>query len=115
LLAVLRLERTRFSILLMDTMQLFLVEFDIADFDDDLAQRIPEQHELLLRLMRSGTVTHFAVSVDRQKLWVFFRVQDMSELLRTISSFPMVNYLRPTFYPLLFQESAVRLAPQSLN
>ncbi len=96
-------------------MQLFLVEFDIADFDDAMAQRIPEQHEVLLRLMQSGTVTNFAVSVDRQKLWVFFRVQDMSELLRAISSFPLVNYLRPTFHRLLFQESAVRLAPMSLN
>jgi muconolactone delta-isomerase len=99
----------------MDTLQLFLVEFDITDIDDKLAHRIPEQHELLLRLMQSGTVTNFAVSADRQKLWVFFRVQDMSELLRTISSFPLVNYLRPTFHPLLFQESAVRLAPMSLN
>lgn len=99
----------------MDTMQLFLVEFDIADFDDDMARRIPEQHEVLLRLMQSGTVSHFAVSSDRQKLWVFFRVKDMSELLRTISSFPLVNYLRPTFHPLLFQESAVRVAPMSLN
>lgn len=99
----------------MDTMQLFLVEFDIADFDDDMARRIPEQHEVLLRLMQLGTVSHFAVSSDRQKLWVFFRVKDMSELLRTISSFPLVNYLRPTFHPLLFQESAVRVAPMSLN
>lgn len=99
----------------MDTMQLFLVEFDIDEFDREMLRRIPEQHEVLLRLMQSGTVTHFAVSVDRQKLWVFFRVQDMSELLRTISSFPLVNYLRPTFHPLLFQESAVRLAPMSLN
>lgn len=96
-------------------MQLFLVEFDIADFDEDMARRIPEQHEVLLRLMQSGAVSHFAVSSDRQKLWVFFRVKDMSELLRIISSFPLINYLRPTFHPLLFQESAVRVAPMSLN
>ncbi|MCS7000862.1 MAG: muconolactone Delta-isomerase family protein [Bacteroidota bacterium] len=96
-------------------MQLFLVEFDITDFGDEMVRRIPEQHEVLLRLMQSGTVTHFAVSSDRQKLWVFFRVQDMSELLRTISSFPLINYLRPTFHHLLFQESAVRHAPMSLN
>ncbi|GBD05764.1 MAG: hypothetical protein AA908_06130 [Chlorobi bacterium NICIL-2] len=99
----------------MESLQLFLVEFDITDFDEEMARRIPEQHELLLRLMRSGTVTHFAVSSDREKLWIFFRVKDMSELLRTISSFPLVNYIRPKFYPLLFLESAVRAAPMSLN
>lgn len=99
----------------METPQLFLVEFDVEQFDSEMFARIPEQHELLMRLMRSGTVTHFAVSSDRDKLWVVFRVQDMSELLRTISSFPLVNYLRPTFYPLLFHESAVRVLPMSLN
>jgi len=99
----------------MESMQLFLVEFDITEFDEEMARRIPEQHELLLQLMRSGTVTHFAVSSDREKLWIFFRVKDMSELLRTISSFPLVNYIRPKFHPLLFQESAARAAPMSLN
>ncbi|MBL7975314.1 MAG: hypothetical protein JNJ85_10400 [Candidatus Kapabacteria bacterium] len=98
-------------------MNQYLVEFDLPDsFTEQFISLIPEQRAQVQKLMRSGKLSNYALSLDRKKLWAFFRGENEQEIVNTINTFPLINYMHPTIHELMFHENVFLQFPvMSMN
>ncbi len=87
-------------------MNQYLVEFELpATFDQHFVALIPEQRAQVNSLMRSGRLTNYALALDRSKLWVFFVAGSEREVNEIISTFPLIDYMKPSIHQLMFHEN----------
>jgi hypothetical protein len=98
-------------------MNQYMVEFDLPlSFTEQFVALIPEQRAQVARLMRSGRITNYALSLDRKKLWAFVFGENENDVLDLISTFPLINYMRPQIHELMFNEYIASQFPaMSLN
>ena len=98
-------------------MNQYLVEFDLPDsFTEQFISLIPEQRAQVNKLMRSGKLSNYALSLDRKKLWAFFRGENEQDIVSIINTFPLINYMQPTIHELMFHENVFLQFPvMSLN
>ncbi|MCC5613422.1 muconolactone Delta-isomerase family protein [Nostoc sp. CHAB 5834] len=94
-----------------------MVEFDLpANMDEGFANRIPAQRLKVEELMEKGFLLSYSLSVDRHKLWCIFKADSETEVMQSVSEFPLIKYMTPIITELMFHNMvAARIPLFSLN
>ncbi len=94
-----------------------MVTLDLpADWPRALAEAIPQQRELVNRLLAQGVIQSYSVSADRTKVWMVLVVENapgaVDEVLQT---FPVIEFAEYDWQPLLFTNDSSSVMHYSLN
>lgn len=73
---------------------------------------IPSQRARIDQLMDEGIILQYALAVDRSKLWVTVSAKSVAKAKEIISSFPLIDYMKPEFFELSFQNSISTVLPK---
>lgn len=94
----------------------FMVEFELPEeLTEDFMLLIPEQREVVDRLMTQGKIRSYALSMDRSVLWVIIEAASEFEVMEIIASFPLADYMQPYVSELMFHNSTEVYHQFSLN
>jgi len=66
---------------------------------------IPNQRAKIEELMADCKILQYALARDNSKLWVTVSAKSELKAREIISSFPLINYMKPEFFELAFQNS----------
>jgi hypothetical protein len=90
----------------------FLVEFDIQpDPDANFFETIPAQRAHINAAMSAKKVISYTLSEDRLKLWCIISAKNEFEVMELIAEFPLIDYMRPTIFPLMFHNTVFNAMP----
>lgn len=77
---------------------------------------IPAQRKITNRLMHSGAIAGYSLSLDRSKLWVVVAAGSVEEVMQVLTQFPIINHVSVEIDELMFHQIGVFNIPQvSLN
>jgi hypothetical protein len=94
----------------------YFVEFDIeTPFTKEMAMQIPAQRKRVSSLFYEGKILSYAISAERDKLWVVFVASTEEELVRLIESLPMIVFMTYQYRELMFVQMASVIPEMSLN
>jgi Muconolactone delta-isomerase len=93
----------------------FMVEFDLPDFTEAFIALIPEQRMKINELLEEGKISSYSLSMDRAKLWCLVNADSETGVMDIIADFPLIAYMHPTVYELMFSNSVTRVPSFSLN
>lgn len=95
----------------------FMVDINLHDARSEaFVQLIPRQRAVVNNMMNEGKIVHYALSLDRSKLWIIVIARDEKQVMEYLSAFPLIQYMDCEIAPLLFVNSAQRTFSQiSLN
>lgn len=71
----------------------------------DFIALIPSQRAKIDELMDQGKILQYALAIDRSTLWVTVSANSETIAKTIISSFPLIDYMKPKFFELAFQSS----------
>lgn len=90
----------------------FMVDFTLPpQLDESFIAKIPEQRSVINRLMHSGKVLSYALSLENSKLWAVFSVESETELLEIISNLPLTRFMKVRVSELSFFNAATTFGP----
>lgn len=95
----------------------YLVDIDLPiPFDEEFLSKVPSQRALVNKLMKEGTITSYALSIESGKLWVSMIAESEEKVKELIGIFPIFERIFFTINRLTFQNSINFRIPQfSLN
>ena len=95
----------------------YMVSFDLPKyFDEGFTSLIPAQRAVVNKLMKSGVLTSYAVSLESSKLWVTMIAETEAEVREIISGFPIAGKVDYKISKLAFRNTVNSLVPNfSLN
>jgi hypothetical protein len=101
----------------------YMVTFDLPAagrpakyFDEGFTSLIPAQRAVVNKLMKSGVITSYAVSLESSTLWVTMIAETDDEVREIISGFPIIDKVSYIISKLAFRNTVNSLVPQfSLN
>ena len=94
-------------------MKKFMIEIDfIFPLSQDFVELIPRQRALINKLMKSGIIINYSLSMDRNKLWVILQSISEAEASRIVQSFPIIDFVQFSVHGLMFHNSNATLTPQ---
>ncbi len=94
----------------------FMVEFELPEeLSDDFLALIPEQREVVDRLMTQGKIRSYALSLDRSVLWVVMEAVSEFEVMEIIASLPLCDFMHPYVSELMYHNSTEVYHQFSLN
>ncbi len=91
----------------------FMITIELPeDFTEEFISLIPKQRAHIDKLMDEGTILQYALSMDRQQLWVILLAKSEKSAQNVLASFPIYEYMRPTIIPLAFSNSVSHELPK---
>jgi hypothetical protein len=94
----------------------FMVEFELPEeLSADFVALIPEQRQMIDRLMTQGRIRSYALSMDRSVLWVVVEASSEFEVMELIAGFPLADYMQPYISELMFHNSVEVYHQFSMN
>ncbi len=98
-------------------MSTFFIDITLKKaFSEEFVALIPRQRKLVNELMNNGVIINYALAIDRSKLWVTIEAKDEREVMDTLASFPLIEFMDPEVNELAFLDSIHSGFPQlSLN
>ncbi|ARK10241.1 muconolactone Delta-isomerase family protein [Fibrivirga algicola] len=97
-------------------MSQFMVEFSLANMDAAFMAKVPEQRAKINELMEQGHILSYSLAADRSKLWCIVNADSELDVLETIASFPLIDYMKPEISELMFNNVvSLRVPMFSLN
>jgi hypothetical protein len=93
----------------------YMVEFDLPEFTEEFMQLIPAQRERINELLEEGVILSYSLSLDRARLWVLLNAKNKAAVRGVLSSFPLIDFMVPNIYELMFTNSATVMPSFSLN
>ena len=89
-----------------------MVSFDLPKyFDEEFTSLIPAQRAVVNKLMKSGVLTSYAVSLESSKLWVTMIAETEAEVREIISGFPIAGKVDYKISKLAFRNTVNSLVP----
>ena len=73
---------------------------------------IPKQRALIDKLMEEGKVIQYSLSLDRSQLWMTIAANSEKKAMDIFSTFPLVDFMRPTIFELAFHNSISNQLPK---
>lgn len=73
---------------------------------------IPAQRAKIDELMDQGKILQYALAIDRSTLWVTISAKSEAIAKSIVSSFPLIDYMKPKFFELAFQSSVSTELPK---
>jgi hypothetical protein len=97
----------------MKTLFEYMIEMDLPmPFDDEFLSLIPRQRAIVNKLMNQGTITSYAVSVEKGKLWVTMLGESEPDVIRILDEFPIIRHVLYKISRLAFHNSVGFQVPQ---
>jgi len=78
---------------------------------ESFISRIPQQRQAVNRLLHSGKILNYALSLESSTLWAVFSAHSEAELMELVSSLPLTNDMKVHISELTFFRSANAFAP----
>ena len=93
-----------------------MVEFELPDpFPMEFIKLIPEQRNMVNYLLAEGKIKSYSLALDRSILWVIFLADTEFEVMETIATFPLADWMTPYVNELMFHNSSEMVLQFSLN
>lgn len=93
-----------------------MVEFDLPEvLTEEFVRRIPAQRVMVDKLMSTGSMKAYSLSLDRGRLWAIMLAESEFEVIETIERFPLVDYMAPNITELAFHNTEEHVLQFSLN
>jgi muconolactone delta-isomerase len=98
-------------------MKQYMISFRINQNPDEyFFNLIPVQRAVINKLMESGKILSYTLDENRTHLWCIANANDEESVRKMIAEFPLIDYMRPRIFPLMFHNSVVLSLPKfSLN
>lgn len=94
-------------------MKSYMVNIALGDFTEEFMRLIPLQRAQVNILMQSNRLASYAVSMDRQTLWMVINAENEQEIESIVTAMPLHKYMHiEEVRELMFHERA--LPQQSL-
>lgn len=94
----------------------FMIEFELPEeLDEEFMEMIPEQREIVNRMMSEGILKSYSLAMDRSVLWVVVSADSEFEVMEIIAQMPLSDYMQPFISELMFHNGAGVMSPFSLN
>jgi muconolactone delta-isomerase len=94
----------------------YMIEIALPkDFDEEFVGRIPEQREMVDRLMAEGVVMSYTLSGERTMLWVVMNAKNQAEVKNILFTFPLIGWMNYQIIPLMFHFQNIPIPALSLN
>ncbi len=71
----------------------------------DFLSLIPEQREYVASLLERGTLSSYALALDRSRIWTTVRASSDEEVMAIVDHFPLRRYLSYDIIELAFHNS----------
>ncbi|MFY7997257.1 MAG: hypothetical protein ACOVSW_01505 [Candidatus Kapaibacteriota bacterium] len=89
-------------------MKSYMVTIALGDFTEEFMRLIPLQRAQVNILMQSSRLASYAVSADRQTLWMTLNAETEQEVESLITAMPLHKYMHiEEMRELMFHERAV--------
>ncbi|MEQ1745584.1 MAG: muconolactone Delta-isomerase family protein [Saprospiraceae bacterium] len=75
-------------------------------FNDLFLSLIPDQRQVVNKLLQEGKILNYALSLENSKLWAVFSVESETELLELITSLPLTDFMLVHINELTFFQAA---------
>lgn len=98
-------------------MNLYMIKISLpAYLSHELIELIPAQRAHIDKLLQENTVLSYTLAADRSKLWVVLSAKTAQEAEKTVSTFPIAEYVQWEITELAFHNSVKVILPtMSLN
>ena len=95
----------------------FFVEISLPNyFTEEFISKIPKQREVVDNWMQKGVILNYSLALDRSKVWMIVSGQSKKEVREVLSTFPLINDMKPEIFPLAFYQGVSAVIPAfSLN
>ncbi|MCU0424756.1 MAG: hypothetical protein MUF71_03905 [Candidatus Kapabacteria bacterium] len=89
-------------------MKSYMVNIALGDFTEEFMRLIPLQRAQVNILMQSNRLASYAVSMDRQALWMVMNAENEQEIESLVTAMPLHKYMHiEEIRELMFHERAV--------
>lgn len=89
-------------------MKSYMVNIALGDFTEEFMRLIPLQRAQVNILMQSNRLASYAVSMDRQTLWMVMNAENEQEIESVVTAMPLHKYMHiEEIRELMFHERAV--------
>ena len=89
-----------------------MVEFTLpTDLPEEFVNKIPQQRDLVNRLLSEGKILNYALSLENSKLWVVFAATSEMELMEMVHRLPLTRYMKVRVNELTFFNAHHSFAP----
>lgn len=80
-----------------------MVDFTLpTDLPEEFVNKIPQQRDLVNRLLTEGKILNYALSLENSKLWVVFAATSETELMEMVHRLPLTRYMKVRVSELTF-------------
>lgn len=94
-------------------MKKFLIEAKlVCELRNSSPGLMPEQRDRVEKLMKSGIILNYSLSMDRKKLWFILNAVSALEARRIIRTLPINDIVEFKVHDLMFHYSGVPATPQ---
>ncbi len=89
-----------------------MVDFTLPkDLSETFISLIPQQREMVNKLMNEGKLLNYALSLENSKLWVVFSVQSLLELEEAVDRLPLTHFMKMRISELTFYNASHPFTP----
>lgn len=98
-------------------MKQFLITSRLPEvFSEEFLSLIPEQRSTVNKLMGQGIILSYSLAADRSRTWIVMEAASEVDVIRYLSEFPLIKFMRPDIQELMFHHSLSFMLPNpSLN
>lgn len=94
-----------------------MVTFELPiPFTDTFIEKIPQQRDVINRLLAEQKIQSYSLSMNRDKLWCLVNADSEFEVVTIVDTFPLVDYMPYEVSELMFHNVAtIQIPAFSLN
>jgi hypothetical protein len=81
-------------------------------FSAQFINLIPQQRMHVDELLTEGTLTSYALALDRSKVWVSMKAESYEKVMDILSEFPIFSYIRVELSELVFRNTSSLVFPE---
>jgi hypothetical protein len=91
----------------------YLVHIILPDvFTSAFYLLLPEQRDLVNKLMESRTIMSYSLDMERKNIWTFIEAASEDELMDLLSSFPIIKHVKVRIHELAYHDEAPFALPE---
>jgi muconolactone delta-isomerase len=88
-------------------MKKFIIDIELPEvITEDFISKIPEQREVVDKLLLDGKIYFYSLAFDRSKLWMGVHADNEAAVWNILYSLPLIEYMNADIHELAFHNSA---------
>jgi hypothetical protein len=82
------------------------------EITEEFISLIPKQRAQVNKLMDESKVLHYSLAIDRSLLWITIAAESETAVMDILSTFPLIDYMKPEIIELAFHNSISNELPK---